>query len=703
MSLTLEEIKEFHDRGYEHGYDTRQKAAEDVVFAWVTQWDDTFLNESDLGYRGEFNILRKAIRQILTDLVLNPVQVDFEPVDETDDSGADIMDGIYRSDMRNNRALEAKDNATQEAVVCGFGAWEMRAEYKTNNSTDDRQVVRRQPIYEANNCVFWDDNAKLLDKSDADWVSVLVPYSEKGYLKLKKRLTGEDDEHINDSSFAHPEISYAFPWITTEKQVHVVRFFHRELTEINFLTFEDMFGTKRTIREDDFDRYEEEFVDKGFNKTGERKVERYEVTRYIASGEDILEKTVIAGEHIPVIPQYGERAFVESQEHYEGVVRLAKDPQRLRNFQLSYLADIVSRSPREKPIFTAEQIQGFEDMYEENGIDNNLPYQLQNAFAADGTPLPVGPVGYTKAPELPAALIASIGESRAAVDDVASAGLPKDIEDSDISGKAVSKLQKRIDMQSHTYQDHHKFAIRREGEVYASMVRDIYDDEQEVTLVKVDGSKGKETINKATYNFEAGASEIENDMSSMQFDVYAEVGPSFESVKAENKEELKELINGMDPNNPVYTMLLNEYLMLVDGVSFKDVREYARKELITMGVKKPETDEEKQMVQQQQQQKDQQEQQDPMVIAAQAEAQKAQADLVDAETRKAEAQTKQFEAETKRHQMMINAKEAGVNIENKMADTQGKQLDNQGKVPRNRAGQMQGMSDQELMSIAMGR
>ena len=142
---------------------------------------------------------------------------------------------------------------------------------------------------------------------------------------------------------------------------------------------------------------------------------------------------------------------------------------------MSYLADIVSMSPREKPIFTAEQIQGFEDMYEIGGPDNNLPYLKQNGYDANANPLPVGPVGYVKAPEVPPALAASMMESRMAVDDVASAGLPADITDTDLSGKAVNALQKRLDMQSYTYQDNHKYAVRRDGEIYASMARDVYD------------------------------------------------------------------------------------------------------------------------------------------------------------------------------------------------------------------------------------
>ena len=632
MNLTHEELKKLHDKAYQNGYDTRLKAAGDMLFAWVTQWDDTYLAESDLGYRGEFNIIRKAMRQITTDLISNPVQVDFDPVDDTNDDAADIMDGMYRSDMRNNTSLEAKKNASQETIVCGVGAWELRNEWKTNRAGDDRQIIKRYPLYEANNNVMWDPNAKLLDKSDANYVSCLVAYSSDGYEKLCYEL-GAD---CADFSFAQPEIRYVFPWVRETKKVYVTRFFHREKKKVKYLTFEDMFGAHRTIKESDFEDHEDDLVDEGFNLVSEKEINRYVVTRYIASGAGILEAKVIPGEHIPVVPQYGERQFIEGEEHYEGIVRLAKDPQRLRNFQMSYLADIVSRSPREKPIFTQEQIQGYEDMYEVNGADNNYPYMKQNAFDANGNALPVGPVGYIKAPEVPPALVQSMNESRMAVDDVAGAGLPADITDVDLSGKAINALTKRLDMQSYTYQDNHKFAMRRDGEVYASMARDVHDTQQEVILVKVDVSKSKEIINQAKMNFETMENEIVNDVSNMIFEVYADIGPAFESVKAQTKEEIKELLNGGNLDPETHTILMAEYMTMTEGSSFKDLRDYFRNKLIMLGVKKPETPEEEQMLQQAQQQQEPSFEEQASMKKAEAELANAQANVLEQQNRAAD-------------------------------------------------------------------
>lgn len=668
MALTHDEIMQMHDKAYSNGQVTRQRAADDLVFYWVTQWDDIMLEDSQLAYRGEFNIIRKAGRQIMSDLNTNPIQVDFDPVDGTDPDGADIIDGMYRSDMRNNRSQEAKDNALMEAVVCGVGAWELTNEYKSNRNGDMEQVIRRIPLYEANNNVFWDPNAKLMDKSDADFVSCLVAYSPEGYEALYEELTGE--EHVGaEVSFASPAISYTFPWMGGQSEhIYVARFFHRKKVKVTVTVMVDMYGEEQEFDEKSLKENEDELIDAGWTVAASKTIDRYVVTRYIVSGDGILEETIVPGENIPIVPSYGERAFVEGEEHYEGITRLAKDPQRLRNFQLSYLADIVSRSPRPKPIFFPEQVQGFEDMYDETGCDNNYPYMLQNMTDLNGNPLPLGPISVMPEQTVPQALMLSIQESRAAVDDVANPGLPQDLADPDASGKAVMAMQGRLDMQSYVYQKNHKTAMRRDGEVYASMMRDVFDTERHVILTRVDGSSYEEIINKREIDPNTLEMVTSNDVKNMIFDVYADIGPAFQSVKAQNREELKELINGMPPGDPTRNILLMEYLSLIDGATFEDVRNYANKQLILQGVREPETEEEMMMLQKAQQ--GQQQQPDPaMMLAAQAEMVKAQAQQMEQQNKAAQLQLDAEKVRQSGGKVQIDALKAQTENEERRART----------------------------------
>jgi hypothetical protein len=710
MALTLEKIKKLHDKAFTANQVTRERAADDMVFAFITQWDDQVLEYSQSSFRGEFNILKKATRQIISDLAANPVQVDFEPKDETRDDAAELIDGIYRSDDNSNLSIEAYENAKQESVVCGVGGWMLHTEYVSTRGGNKNQVIKRQPLFEMNNNGFWDPAAKLLDKSDADYFSYLYPYTEDGYKKLVKELTGEDLETISIESFKHPEHSYTFPWIGGEgKKIYVVKFFHRKKIKEKVLTMVDPFEQTIDVRESELAEVEDDLFDSGYEIDSEKTVERWEVTEYIASGAEILSTKVIAGQNIPVVPIYGEHAYVEGEEHYEGVTRLAKDPQRLRNFQLSYLADIVSQSPREKPIFMQEQIAGHEDYYSLSGSENNYAYLVQNRKAGDGTDLPLGPVGMLPAPNIPPALPLSIDLSRQAVEDVANPGIPQDIADPDLSGKAVLALQNRLDMQSMVYQEHYKHGKRRDAEIYASMASEIYDVPRRVKATLPDGTTKDMQVMDTVIDEETGDIVTLHDLYNAEFEVYSKISASYSTQKEQTIDRLSEMRASVAQTDPATAkILMLKELELMDGVNFDDLREFANNQLVLMGIKKPDTPEEEKLLADSQQQGDQP---DAAMVLAMAEDKKGQAQLLEAQRKGIDMQLQAaneemkrqidaFEAETGRMEVQIDAEEAGANIDNTRTDTFGKQIDNAGKVIQL---QLKEMSDDQLFEqIAAG-
>jgi len=91
----------------------------------------------------------------------------------------------------------------------------------------------------------------------------------------------------------------------------------------------------------------------GAREVRQKKVKRKRVHKYILSGNAVLEDCgYIAGKHIPIVPMYGKRWFIDGVERCMGHVRLAKDAQRLKNMQLSKLGEISALSTVEKPILT---------------------------------------------------------------------------------------------------------------------------------------------------------------------------------------------------------------------------------------------------------------------------------------------------------------------------------------------------------------
>ena len=298
-------------------------------------------------------------------------------------------------------------------------------------------------------------------------------------------------------------------------------------------------------------------------------------------------------------------------------------------------------------------------MYEENGADNNYPYLLMNSHTVNGEAI-VPQIGEMPEQPIPTALMQSIEMTKEAIEDVANAGLPQDIADPDMSGKAVLALQNRMDRQSFTYQDNFKMALRRDAEVFASMAAEVYDSPRKVTLTMQDGSRKTEKLMKNVLNPEAMKMEMKNDLTTAKFEIYADIGMNYQTQKQQTREELKELINGLPPQDPTRNILLMEYLTLIGGFDLKNIREYAAKQLIKAGVRDPETEDEQQFAQQLMQ--EDQNQPDPMLIAAQAEMQKAQAE-------QASATVKLYDAETKRMKVNVEAQKAGVDMRAKQIET----------------------------------
>lgn len=730
MPLTLTQLKKLHDKAYDTGYVTRLRASNDFVFYWITQWDDQLLQDSQLGYRGEFDILRKAGRQILTELDENPVQNDFEPINETNDDNAELADGLYRTDDHDNATIQAYTNSKMESVVCGVGAWMLYTDYASLQSDENRnQVIKRRPLFEANNTVFWDPNARLLDRSDANYVSVLTAYSEDGYLDLVEELTGERPDSVNMDSFKQPEHSYSFPWLGGEgKKIYVVEFFHREKVKVKMVTFSDPFGETMTMPVEDIEDVRDEMESNGFTFEPEKTVTRWQVTKYIASGAEILngetkvlddetgeqQRTgeVIVGQHIPVVPEFGEHAYVEGEPHWEGVVRLAKDPQRLRNFGMSYLADIVSRSPRVKPIYWQEQIAGLEKYYSENGADDNYPYKIMHRTDTNGEPLPIGPIAVTPEQPMPTALVAMLGMTKEAVEDVAPAGLPGEMSDPDtqIAFKTVAALQTRIDKQSSTYQQNFKHAKRRDAEIWASMAVEIYDAPRKTTVTAPDGTKKQVEIMESVIDSDTGEFVTLRDLTGSEFSVYSKIGPAYSSQKEQTVEKLTLMIQGMAPGDPIRRALELKVLLLMDGTEFDDVQEYAKNELILSGIRKPETDEEKAMLQEAQNRP--QEPSAEMILAqgemlkGQAAKERNQIEVMKVQGNFQNEQMKrmidEFKAATDRLNTQIDAQEAGANISYKRSDTMGKELDNAMKIKELRNVDVSMLSDDDLVRQAWG-
>jgi hypothetical protein len=652
----LEEIKDRQDRAWSTTQDVRERSADDLMFARVTQWDDS-LDWCNLEYRGEFNLIWKERQRLLSEMRANEISPNFKPQDGADPDAADILNGMFRTDMRNNMSKEAVDVAVGDMIDAGFGAWRLVTEYaNSDNDLDNRQVIRRVPIHEANNMVFFDSGAKRMDKSDAMWCSVLTQLDEDSFKNLAEEYGFDAD---CPSNFSSPAKSYVFPWRTNTNKYVIGEYYERVKKSERIVIMEHPALGTQVFKRSEIKDVLDDMMAVGWATIGQKKREYYCVDKYLVSGERILYGPErIAGEHIPIVPLYGNWYFVEGTEVWSGITRLAKDPQRLYNMQMSYLADIAAKGPRRKPIFTPKQVQGLGRMWEGQ---NNYPYYLLNDTDSAGNPLPPGPLGYIEPENVPEATAALIQATRQNVEDVTSPGMPQDVLDPSASGKAIMAVQSRIDNQSFVYLDNLATALRRDGEIYASMARAIYDTPREVALTGPDGSESRAMLMEQIQDMATGQWVTLNDISKGAFEVYVDVGPTFASQRQQTRAELMQIMQStQDPQ--LLSILQMQYLTLLDGQSMEILRRYARRNLLQMGIVEPETPEDMQYMQQLQQQS---QQPDPQQMAV-AQALQAQAIKDQALGEKAQADTIRALADAERTR--AQTAETLVNVDSKQLD-----------------------------------
>ena len=634
------------DRDWTASDEARTEATNDLFFSRVSQWDDWLNEYTTLQYRGQFDVVRPVVRKLVAEMRQNPVDVMFKPKDGADPNAADILMGMYRTDMRHNTAKISVNVAVREQIEAGVGAWRLVTEHEDQNPTSNNQVIRRIPIHEACSHVVWDANAKQMDKSDAKHCTVISAMSKDGWEAFAEEY-GLDGEEAPD--FQSPSSNWIFPWSTSDVYYIAEHYEVEEKKEVVYIYQDPMTGEPVSYFKRDIKDVIDELADKGMVKIGERKVTRRRVYKTLLTQSDILKnRELIAGEHIPIVPVFGEWSFAGDKEVYEGVVRLTKDGQRLRNMIMSFNADIVARTPKKKPFFFPEQIAGYEYMYSGN---DDYPYYLINRTDENSGDLPIQPLAYYENPEVPQANALMLDAATAAVKEVATLGVDAAAAGGQVAFDTVNQLNMRADLETYVFQDNLATAMRRDGEIYASMVNDIYDVTRSVSMTLEDGSEKDVELLTQVVDFQSGRVVTLNDIRG-RYETYTDVGPSFQSMKNQNRSELLDLLSKVPQGTPEFQMLLLQYFTLLDGKGVEMMREYANRQLVTMGLKKPETPEEQEWLQQAQQA--QQNQQDPNALIAQAQMVAAEAEAERARNETAQTQIKAFTAQQDAQESQAN-------------------------------------------------
>lgn len=621
------------DRAYTPQQDVREKCIEATRFARVPggQWEGataagTKLDDQFEKYpKFEINKVATELNRIIAEYRNNRITVKFRPGDkEASEELANKLNGLFRADYEETDGGEACDNAFDDAATGGFGCFRLTSmlvnEY---DPMDERQRIAIEPIYDPSRSVWFDPDAKKYDKSDAMWAFCMYSLSPEKY-------EAEYGKTPPSSLDVTTMTSWEYDWFEPEV-VYIAKYYEVRKESVDVISYrQPLTGEIATYDSDQIEDIQDELAIAGFQEVARRSVKRRRVYVSVVDGQNFLEKPRrIPGEHIPLIPVYGKRWFIDDIERVEGHIAKAMDPQRLYNLQVSMLADTAAQDPGQIPIVGMEQIRGLEKHWEARNKKRPAFLPLREVKDKAGNIIAgATPAGYTQPAVMNQALAALLQQTSADIQEVTGGSQAMQQMPSNVAQETVNNLMNRSDMASFIYLDNMAKSLKRAGEVWLSMAREVYGSDREVRVVNEDGTDDIALMNAQVVDRQTGRVVALNDLSTGRYDVTVDVGPSYTARRDATVSVLTNVLSTMLPNDPMRPAIQGIILDNIDGEGLDDFKEYNRNQLLTSGIVKPRNEKEQQIVMQAQQAAANQPNPEMLIaqanlVAAQAEEKKA--------------------------------------------------------------------------------
>ena len=479
--------------------ENRRDMIDDQLFAAGDQWPDEVKAMRVGRPMQTINRLPAFIDQIIGDARQNKVAIKVYAGEDGDVDTAQVYSGLIRSIENRSNADFSYDTALEQTATFGFGAWRIKTQYVADDSFDQEVVIER--IANALN-VYFDPASIQPDYSDAEYVIVVDSLSKDEFKARwpKAAETSFQDEHV--------EIGW-----TNGDMMQIAEYWHKERTPVTLYLLAD--GTVT-----DQKPTAPEMV------LRERKSEKCVVKMCILSGAEILQSADWAGKYLPIVGVNGKEDLVDGKRILRGIVRHAKDPQRMYNYWRTIDTETKALAPKAPVLVTTKQLDGLDDLWSD-ALSGSLPYLPYNPDPAAGMPQRLN-AGLQDRGFEQAALLA-VDEMKATTG-IYSAALGE--QSNETSGRAILARQREGDTSNFAYIDNLSRAIRHSARIIIDLIPKIYDTERVVEIMGIDGQKKLERINSARIT-DDGQVEPVNDLTTGRYDLVVDVGPSYTTKRIE--------------------------------------------------------------------------------------------------------------------------------------------------------------------------
>ena len=483
------------------------------------------------------NKLPQHVRQVTNDQRQNRPSGKVIPADDKGDvEVAEIFNGIVRHIEYISDADVAYDTACENQVSYGEGYIRVLTEYCDANTFDqDIKIGRVRNSFS----VYMDPMIQDPCGSDARWCFITEDVAKKDYERMypdSAPITTLQSLGVGDQNLSQ--------WLN-EDTVRIADYYYIEHDKATLNLYP---GNATAFKGTPEDTQLTAIYGK---PSRTRESDRVKVKYCKINGYEILEERDWAGKHIPVVRVVGNEFEVDGRLYVSGLVRNAKDAQRMYNYWVSQEAEMLALAPKAPFIGYGGQFEGYETQWK-TANTTNWPYLEVNPDVTDGQgatlPLP-------QRAQPPMASSGLLQAKSGAAEDIknttgqynASLGMASN----ERSGKAILARQRESDTGTYHYVDNLARAVRYVTRQLVDLIPKIYDTQRIARIIGEDGETDmakidpmqQEPVKRIVDEQGITIDKIYNPAVG-KYDVVVTTGPGYATKRQESLEAMAQLLQG---------------------------------------------------------------------------------------------------------------------------------------------------------------
>ena len=400
--------------------------------------------------------------------------------DKADVAVAEVFQGIVRHIEYLSDADVAYDTACDNQVTYGEGYIRILTEYCREDSFDqDLKIGRVRNSFS----VYMDPMIHDPCGSDAEWCFITEDIPKEEYERLYPDalpISVMMSQGVGDQSLSM--------WMSQET-VRIAEYFYIEHQKKTLNLYPDNITAFNNSPQD-------KQLKAMFGKPLKSRTSEHRQVKWLkTNGFEVLEERDWAGKWIPVVRVVGNEFEVDGQLYISGLVRNAKDAQRMYNYWVSQEAEMLALAPKAPFIGYGGQFEGYETNWK-TANTNNWPYLEVNPDVTDGagSPLPL-----PERAQPPMAQTGLIQAKMGAGEDIKSTTGQYDSSigatSNERTGRAILARQNQGDTSTYHYVDNLARAVRYTTRQLVDLIPKIYDTERVARIVGLDGEVDMVKIN----------------------------------------------------------------------------------------------------------------------------------------------------------------------------------------------------------------